>query len=89
MNKRVFFFFVIFVVLFFLLSPTRSAQRSEKEPTGSERSESTRGERSESIELLNADFSELRMEKDNVMLNLIGNVKFKHGQANLESERAV
>ena len=105
MNKKAFFFLITVVVLFFLSPPTRSAQRSEKEPTGSERSESTRGERSEStrgersestrgersesIELLNADFSELRMEKDNVMLNLIGNVKFKHGQVNLESERAV
>ncbi|MCK4427118.1 MAG: hypothetical protein KAW16_01390, partial [candidate division Zixibacteria bacterium] len=89
MNKRVFFFRIIVVVLFLLSSPTWSAQRSEKEPTGSERSESTGSERSESIELLNADLTELRMEKDNVMLNLIGNVKFKHGEVNLESERAV
>jgi lipopolysaccharide assembly outer membrane protein LptD (OstA) len=89
MNKRALFFLATIVAFFCLFSPTRSAQRSEKEPTGSERSESTRGERSESIELLNADLTELRMEKDNVMLNLIGNVKFKHGEVNLESERAV
>jgi lipopolysaccharide assembly outer membrane protein LptD (OstA) len=94
MNKRNFFFFIIVFVLFFLSPQIKSAQESEKEPTRSEptrgeRSESTRGEQSESIELLNADFSELRMEKDNVMLNLIGNVKFKHGEVNLESKRAV
>ena len=89
MNKRGFFFFTIVVVFFLSYSPTRSGERSEKGPTGSERSESTRGEPSESIELLNADFSELRMEEDNVMLNLIGNVKFKHGDMNLESQRAV
>jgi len=68
-------------------SESTGGDRSES--TGGERSESTGGDRSESIELLNADFSELRMEKDNVMLNLIGNVKFKHGEVNLESERAV
>jgi lipopolysaccharide assembly outer membrane protein LptD (OstA) len=97
MDKRNLFFFIIVIVFFFSSSSTLSAQRSEKEPTRGERSESTRGERSEStrgersesIELLNADFSELRMEKDNVMLNLIGNVKFKHGEINLESQRAV
>jgi lipopolysaccharide assembly outer membrane protein LptD (OstA) len=105
MNKSAFFLLVIVVVLFFLSPPTGSAPQPEKEPTGSELSESTRGERSEStggersestggersesIDLLNADFSELRMEKDNVMLNLIGNVKFKHGEVDLESERAV
>jgi lipopolysaccharide assembly outer membrane protein LptD (OstA) len=89
MNKRNFILLIIVFLLFFLSSQTRSALPSEKEPTRSEPGESTRGERSESIELLNADFSELRMEKDNVMLNLIGNVKFKHGEANLESERAV
>ena len=105
MNKRDFFLFIIVFVLFFLSPQTypyassfeQSLQKFEKEPTRSERagarpsgpSEPTRGERSESIELLNADFSELRMEKDNVMLNLIGNVKFKHGEINLESKRAV
>ena len=89
MNTRVFFFFTIAFVFFLSYTLTQSAEQSEKGPTGSERSESTRGERSESIELLNADFSELRMEEDNVMLNLIGNVKFKHGDVNLESERAV
>jgi len=41
------------------------------------------------IQLLNADFSELRLEKDNVMINLIGNVIFKHGDLNLRSHRAV
>lgn len=81
MDKRSLFFFIIVLILFSLSPQTRSAQKSEKEPV--------RGERGESIELLNADFSELRMEKDNVMLNLIGNVKFKHGEVNLESERAV
>jgi lipopolysaccharide assembly outer membrane protein LptD (OstA) len=86
MNKRNFFFFIIALLLFFLSPQTKSAQESEKEPT---RGEPVRGEKSESIELLNADFSELRMEKDNVMLNLIGNVKFKHGEINLESKRAV
>ena len=104
MYKRTFFFFII-VLLFFLSGQTHSFSKSEKEPTGSERadarlsgrseptrgerSESTRGERSEPIELLNADFSELRMEKDNIMLNLIGHVKFRHGEINLESQRAV
>jgi lipopolysaccharide assembly outer membrane protein LptD (OstA) len=89
MNKRNFFFFIIVFLVFFLSPqthpygspPEQSLQKLEKELT--------RSERSESIELLNADFSELRMEKDNVMLNLIGNVKFKHGEVNLESERAV
>jgi lipopolysaccharide assembly outer membrane protein LptD (OstA) len=86
MNKRDFFFFIIVLLLFFLSPQTyryaspseQSLQKLEKEPT-----------HSEPIELLNADFSELRMEKDNVMLNLIGNVKFKHGEVNLESKRAV
>lgn len=81
MGKKDFFFFIIILLLFFLSPQTTPAQKSEKEPTGSERSEP--------IELLNADFSELRMEKDNTMLNLIGNVKFRHGETNLESKRAV
>ncbi len=89
MNTRVFFLFTIVFVFILSYPLTQSAEQSEKGPTGSERSESTRSERSESIELLNADFSELRMEKDNVMLNLIGNVRFKHGDINLESQRAV
>jgi lipopolysaccharide export system protein LptA len=38
---------------------------------------------------LNADFSELRMEKDNVMVNLIGNVHFRQGDLDLRSSRAV
>jgi lipopolysaccharide assembly outer membrane protein LptD (OstA) len=80
MNKRNFLFFII-VLFLFLSPPSWSVQKSEKEPA--------RSERSEPIELLNADFSELRMEKDNIMLNLIGNVKFRHGEVNLESERAV
>jgi lipopolysaccharide assembly outer membrane protein LptD (OstA) len=97
MNTKVFFLFTIFFFLLLSNPPSGYAERSEKkparsgrgEPTSDEPSESTRGEPSESIELLNADFSELRMEEDNVMLNLIGNVKFKHGDLNLESERAV
>jgi lipopolysaccharide assembly outer membrane protein LptD (OstA) len=80
MNKKAPLFFII-ILLFLLSGQTLYAQKSEKEPVP--------GERSESIELLNADFSELRTEKDNIMLNLIGNVKFRHGQLNLESQRAV
>ncbi len=38
---------------------------------------------------MNADFSELRIEKDNIMVNLIGNVSFKHGDLSLKSQRAV
>ncbi len=38
---------------------------------------------------MNADFSELRLEKDNVMVNLIGNVTFRHGDLSLRSSRAV
>jgi lipopolysaccharide assembly outer membrane protein LptD (OstA) len=41
------------------------------------------------VELLNADFSELRLEKDNTILNLTGNVKFRHEDAILESNRAI
>lgn len=43
----------------------------------------------EPLELLNADNSELRMEKDNVMVNLNGNVSFKQGDLSLKSQRAV
>jgi len=43
----------------------------------------------EPIQLLNADFSELRVEEDNVMVNLVGDVSFKHGDLNLRSDRAV
>ena len=43
----------------------------------------------EPLQLLNADFSELRLEKDNTMVNLIGNVSFKHGDLSLRSQRAV
>ncbi len=86
MNKRVFFLLIILVVFFLSNASTLSAETSEK---GSTDTEPAGGERSEAIELLNADFSELRMEEDNVMLNLIGNVKFKHGDIELESERAV
>ena len=38
---------------------------------------------------MNADFSELRMEKDNIMVNLNGNVSFKQGDLSLKSQRAV
>ncbi|MCJ7507850.1 MAG: hypothetical protein MUO85_03860, partial [candidate division Zixibacteria bacterium] len=38
---------------------------------------------------MNADFSELRLEKENTILNLIGNVKFRHEDAILESNRAI
>lgn len=44
---------------------------------------------SEPIRLLNADFSELRLEENNVMVNLIGNVIFQHSDLNLRSKRAV
>lgn len=53
--------------------PAFSAEETVKEP----------------IQLLNADFSELRIEEDNVMVNLVGNVIFKHGDLNLRSNRAV
>ncbi len=38
---------------------------------------------------MNADNSELRMEKDNIMVNLNGNVSFKQGDLSLKSQRAV
>jgi lipopolysaccharide assembly outer membrane protein LptD (OstA) len=56
-----------------LLPSLASAQETSKEP----------------IQLLNADFSELRLEEGNVMVNLIGNVIFQHGDLNLRSSRAV
>ncbi|MDH4222193.1 MAG: putative LPS assembly protein LptD, partial [candidate division Zixibacteria bacterium] len=43
----------------------------------------------EPLELVHADQSDLRMEKDNVILNLNGNIQFKHGEAELYSDRAV
>jgi len=43
----------------------------------------------EPVELLHADLSELRMEKENVILNLNGNVHFRHGNSELFSDRAV
>ncbi|HVP35603.1 MAG TPA: putative LPS assembly protein LptD, partial [Terriglobales bacterium] len=43
----------------------------------------------EPIELLHADLSELRTEKDNIIVNLNGNVHLRHGQADLYSDRAV
>lgn len=63
----------ILLVLFFLFCPLVYSQEAGKEP----------------IRLLNADFSELRLEEDNVMVNLIGNVIFQHGDLNLKSNRAV
>jgi len=41
------------------------------------------------VELLNADFSELRVEKENTIVNLVGNVRFRHEDAILNSDRAV
>ena len=46
-------------------------------------------EESEVIELLHADQSEMRIERDNVIINLIGNVRFKHKTTDLTSDRAV
>ncbi len=46
-------------------------------------------EESEVIELLHADHSEMRIEKDNLIVNLIGNVRFKHKTAELRSDRAI
>jgi len=73
MNKMVSTHILVSFCLFVLFSTTLSAEEPTKEP----------------IQLLNADFSELRLEKDNVMVNLIGNVIFKHGDLNLKSHRAV
>jgi len=46
-------------------------------------------EESEVIELLHADHSEMRIEKDNLIINLIGSVRFKHKTTELISDRAV
>lgn len=43
----------------------------------------------ESLELLHADLSDLRMEKENIILNLNGNVQFRHGKTELYADRAV
>ncbi|MCK4403575.1 MAG: hypothetical protein KAW02_00670 [candidate division Zixibacteria bacterium] len=74
MNKIIStYILLISFCLFLSFCPTLSAQETTKE----------------SIQLLNADFSELRLEKDNIMVNLIGNVIFKHGDLSLRSHRAV
>ncbi len=73
MNKIISTYILVSFWLFFSFCPTLSAEETTGEP----------------IQLLNADFSELRLEKDNVMVNLIGNVIFKHGDLNLSSQRAV
>jgi len=65
---------IIFLIVgFFLTFSHTPAQISEREP----------------VELLHADLSELRMEKENIILNLNGNVHFRHGKAELYSDRAV
>lgn len=46
-------------------------------------------EESEVIELLHADHSEMRIEKDNLIINLIGSVRFRHKTTELTSDRAV
>jgi len=81
MNKSILNIFLIVLCLFFLLVCLSFAQQNEK----SGKAEISK----EPLELLNADFSELRMEKDNVMVNLIGNVSFQQGDLNLRSSRAV
>lgn len=73
MNKIISTYILVSFCLFLSFCPTLSAEETTQEP----------------IQLLNADFSELRIEKDNVMVNLIGNVIFKHGDLNLKSHRAV
>ena len=73
MNRIVLTYISVNFCLLFLFCPNLYAEENAKEP----------------IQLLNADFSELRLEKDNVMVNLIGNVIFKHGELNLRSQRAV
>jgi lipopolysaccharide assembly outer membrane protein LptD (OstA) len=81
MKKSILNIFLIILCLFFLLARVSFAQQNEK----SGKAEISK----EPLELLNADFSELRMEKDNVMVNLIGNVSFQQGDLNLKSSRAV
>jgi lipopolysaccharide assembly outer membrane protein LptD (OstA) len=46
-------------------------------------------EESEVIELLHADHSEMKIEKENLIINLIGNVRFKHKTTELTSHRAI
>lgn len=65
---------LLIVLLFLLVSCLQAEPREKKE---------------EPLELLHADFSDLRMEKDNVILNLNGNVHFRHGNTELHSDRAV
>jgi lipopolysaccharide assembly outer membrane protein LptD (OstA) len=64
------------IVLLLLLSPNLLQAKSQQKPV-------------EPIELLHADLSELRTEKDNIIVNLNGNVHLRHGQADLYSDRAV
>jgi lipopolysaccharide assembly outer membrane protein LptD (OstA) len=65
---------IVFLIIGFLLAfNSTPAQVNEKEP----------------VELLHADLSELRMEKENVIVNLNGNVHFRHGSSELYSDRAV
>lgn len=64
------------IAILFLLSGSMIQAKPQEKPE-------------EPIELLHADLSELRMEKDNIIVNLNGNVHFRHGQAELFSERAV
>jgi lipopolysaccharide assembly outer membrane protein LptD (OstA) len=73
MNRTAITSILLVCSLFFDLYCPASAQETAREP----------------IRLLNADFSELRLEEDNVMVNLIGNVIFQHGDLNLRSSRAV
>ena len=72
-NNKIIPYLLVSFCLFLSSGPAFSAEETVKEP----------------IQLLNADYSELRMEEDNVMLNLVGNVVFKHGDLNLRSNRAV
>ncbi|HEX9912724.1 MAG TPA: OstA-like protein, partial [candidate division Zixibacteria bacterium] len=65
---------IVFLIIGFLtVFSSTPAQVNEKEP----------------VELLHADLSELRMEKENVIVNLNGNVHFRHGSSELNSDRAV
>src|SRR3990170_4753532 len=64
------------IVILFLMSGSMVQAKPQQKPE-------------EPIELLNADLSELRMEKENVILNLNGNIHLRHGQADLYSDRAV
>ena len=81
MNKIISICILIALCLFFPRSDSLSAPQETKSQTEEPSKEP--------LQLLNADFSELRLEKDNVMVNLIGNVSFKHGDLSLKSQRAV